>query len=83
MLYNIKYYHIRGCSALIIVGELFFKRGLKKQSSPNSHDNYVSWSHFKDKYITYHLRPGNPLKSCPKEIIESRIGTYPLVPESD
>ena len=49
-----------------IIGGLYFKRGLKK-SSPNSHDNYVSWSHFEDKYITYYLRPGNPLKR--KEVI--------------
>ena len=60
-----------------------FQKGPKKQSSPNSHDNYVSCCHFKDKYITYHLRPCNPLRSCPKEVIQSRIGTYPLVPESD
>ena len=46
-----------------------FQKGTKKQSSPNSHDNYVSSSHFEDKYITYHLRPGPPLKSCPKEVI--------------
>ena len=52
-----------------IIGGLYFKRGIKKQSSPNYHDNYVSWSHFENKYITYYLRPGNPLKSCPKEVI--------------
>ena len=49
-----------------IIGGLYFNRGL---SSPNSHDNYVSWSHFEDKYITYHLRPGNPLENCPKKVI--------------
>ena len=47
-----------------------FQKGPEKQSLPNSHDNYVSWSHFKDNYITYHLRPGNPLKSCPKVVID-------------
>ena len=32
--------------------------------------NYVSWSHFEDKYITFYLRPGTckHLKNCPKEV---------------
>ena len=60
----------------VLVG-LLISRWAIFQSPPNSHDNYVSWYHFKDKYITFHL------KRCPKEVIQSRIGTYPLVPESD
>ena len=45
------------------------KGGLKPDSFHFSHDNYISWSPFEDKYITSNLRTGKPLKSCPKEVI--------------
>ena len=57
-----------GWRACLLVGGLYLKRGLKNKVRLTLM-TIMFYVHFKDKYIAYHLRPGNPLKSCPKEVI--------------